>query len=68
MIEYNYDEFLPFVRRLFALGEGDEDEDDAERNCGFSYGKLTRDRFEIFRFFVRVPFPFIGGESKQYLS
>ncbi len=52
-----------FVRR-FALGEGDEDEDDAERNCGFSYGKFTRDRFETFFVFFRVPFPLSGGESK----
>jgi len=57
---------LPFVRR-FPLGEGDEDEEDAERNCGFSYGKLTRDRFEALVVFFRVPLPLTGGESKfQY--
>ena len=58
--------FLPFVRR-FALGDGDEDDDDdAERNCGFSYGKLTRDRFDPTLVVVvfRVLFPLIGGESK----
>ncbi len=54
---------MPFVRR-FPLGEGDEDEEDAERNCGFSYGKLTRDRFEPLVVFFRVLLPLIGGESK----
>jgi hypothetical protein len=62
-IEFNYDEFLPFVRR-FVLGEGDEDDEDAERNCGFSYGKLIRDRFEALVLFFRVPLPLTGGESK----
>ncbi len=54
---------MPFIPR-FVLGDGDEDEDDAERNWGFSYGKLTRDRFETFVAVFRVLLPLTGGESK----
>jgi hypothetical protein len=55
---------LPFVRR-FAFGDGDEDDDDAERNWGFSYRKLTRDRFDpAFVVVFRVLLPLTGGESK----
>lgn len=52
------------IRRLFGLGDGDEDEDDAERNWGFSYGKLTQDRLEWLAGVLPEFLPFAFGEPK----
>ena len=61
---------MPLFTRIVDVGEGDDDDDDAlERNRGFSYSKLTRDRLDLFLLVVvrlLLEFlPFIGGESTR---
>jgi len=56
---------LPLVFRVGGDGDDDIDDADAERNWGFSYGKLIRDRLEPRVKFFRDFLPLTDGVTKQ---